>query len=871
MHQENVTTDLIAPNGVVATETPGGLLNKLKPEQQAQWRHLSQQVERLRNLAETLPPLDAAERQAVNEALDHARDRLRTDQAYNISVIGFTGTGKSTLINALLGRRLVVFKFGRSTTGTVVTVRQLVGVSDDTSEQIVIRYHTQETLTQLVGSLFDQLNQKPIYTSKKTLDISKTLALVREKLSAGQTTAGAPTTAGAAANSPLGEAEYHALLGSLEDLLATAERHEDKLREEENEEVLPMDDANIRRVQEMTDEKSPLNEPRSDTRIIPLIRDVEYQIKPVPFLPDANLIDFPGPGALTVRHEAYLRAQLDPTKTTAIILVMAPRRAEAGTQEPLQRISDVLLRGLDQNTRRMVARRIFLVVSQRDTSTGTDPEVVEREVRDNVRKVARAITPDFFERYERSNIFLNVMALPALIAQLIDEHPEEAKAWQRGEKVSGAFQDIDYEHYQAIVERAEDETGLDDEAQAVLALSEIPDIRLALNAFASRSRWELDLREAMGHYKRAYNLIADTINAQWTKVTRARPLGSEDTDVLLARLRRDQKLIYSEQIQKDVQKAQDYFVNAYEALEDRGIEQVLRTKLAQIVQAIEENIQTHTEAQAFKDGLTSQAVDMIYRETYVTSALPEPLIQLNRLVLEWFDAHAGAVAETMMQALQTQLDAEGVASHLENACRGWADTQGYLQIYDEEILDWARRKYEHACRGYILSEVLKDNVTRKIKAEVEGGAQPAAQTTGETAQGAQTTGGSSTAWWVTHKTPSEREAEAEAEAQSSAEQAAKPQTGAVDPVAVIRRQYAEAHNQLAKTFTPQLTRLFRYHVAVATARLEHLVNDLSLALAIEASTPGSHLYNQLQEEYGGYLSKAEELVDYWQQLQTFTV
>jgi hypothetical protein len=850
-------------------EILGSLLDNLKPEQQAQWRHLTHQVERLRDLAETLPLLGAAERQAINEALDHARDRLRADQTYNISVIGFTGTGKSTLINAMLGRRLVVFKFGRSTTGTVVTVRQLDSISDDVSEgteQIVIRYHTSETLTQLVETLFNQLNQKPIYKAKKLLDISKSLELVREKLSEGQ------AASKAAANSPLDEAEYHALLESLEDLLATAGRHADKLRAGANEEILPMDDTNIRRVQEMTDEKSPLNELGSDTRIIPLIRDVEYQIKPVPFLPDANLIDFPGPGALTARHESYLRAQLDPTKTTAIILVMAPRRAEAGTQEPLQRISDVLLRGLDQNTRRMVARRIFLVVSQRDTSTGTDPEVVEREVRDNVRKVARAITPDFFERYERSNIFLNVMALPALIAQLIDEHPEEAKAWQRGEKVSGAFQDIDYEHYQAIIERARDETDLEDAAQAVLALSEIPDLRQALNVFASRSRWELDLREAMGHYKRAYNMIADTINAQWTKVTRARPLGSEDTDVLLARLRRDQKLIYSEQIQKDVQKIQAYFINAYEALEERGIEQVLRTKLAQIVQAIEENIQAHTEAQAFKDGLTSQAVDMIYRETYVTSALPEPLIKLNRLVLEWFDAHAGAVAETMMQALQTQLDAEGVVSHLENACRGWSDTQGYLQIYDEEILDWMRRKYEHACRGYILSEVLKDNVTRKIKTEVEG--QPSsAQTTEAPPQGTTAAPSSSKAWWVTHQPPSEREASgaAAAEAQSEAGAATQPSKRAVDPVAVIRRQYTEAHNQLAKTFTPQLTRLFRYHIAVATARLERLVNDLSLALAIEASTPGSHLYNQLQEEYGGYLSKAEELVDYWQQLRTFAV
>jgi hypothetical protein len=215
------------------------------------------------------------------------------------------------------------------------------------------------------------------------------------------------------------------------------------------------------------------------------------------------------------------------------------------------------------------------------------------------------------------------------------------------------------------------------------------------------------------------------------------------------------------------------------------------------------------------------------------------------------------------------LDAEGVVSHLENACRGWSDTRGYLQIYDEEILDWMQRKYEHACRGYILSEVLKDNVTRKIKAEVEG-PRPAAQTEEAPSQSAATpaASGSSTAWWVTHKTPSEREAEAQS---GTGQAAAQSQSGTVDPVAVIRRQYAEAHNQLAKTFTPQLTRLFRYHVAVATARLEHLVNDLSLALAIEASTPGSHLYNQLQDEYGGYLSKAEELVDYWQQLRAFAV
>ncbi len=863
MNQETMS---VSPQ--VTTE---GWLNNLNPDQRKQWLDLTQRIEALAALAGRIPILSDAERQDVNVALNHARDRLRLDQNYNISVIGFTGTGKSTLINALLGRRLVVFKFGRSTTGTVVTVRQN---AEEGKEQIVIRYHTPETLKQVVENLCQKLNQTPVYTDKtrQYIDVSKILELARSQW----------TNYAALANSPLEEPEYRALLDSVEDLLATAERHEERLSSGENEEILAMNEANVQQVQAMTDEKSALNAKGSETRIIPLIRDVEYQIAPADVLPHANLIDFPGPGALTSRHEEYLREQLDPTKTTAIILVMAPRRAEAGTQEPLRRISDVLLRGLDENTRRLVAKRIFLVVSQRDASTGTDPAVVEREVHDNVRKVAGAITTDFFDRYERSNVFLNVMALPALISQLLDEHPAEAESWQEGEAVAGAFEDIDYEHYQTIVERAKKETRIADNEDAVLELSQIPDLRAALNTFASRSRWELDLREALGHYKRAYTLIADAINSRWTKSTGARPLSGEDAQTLLNRLRRDQKLIYSEQIQQDVRKVMQYFTQAHETLESRGIEHLLRAKLNKVVEQIGESIQEHTSTDEFQTGLTSQAVDLIYRETYVTSALPAPLIELNRLVLEWFDTYSGTVADEMVRAFQAQLDAEGVASYLESVCQGWPDTESYLKIYREEIIAWLREQYRYACRGYVLSEVLQENVTRKIKAEVEGQPQPqpvaSADEDEEEDPTAQATGStSSSAWWMTHKTQAELEAEAQnAAAQSGAQKPAPQKVSTAsqperDAVVVIRQQYAKAHKQLAQKMDTQLARLFRYHLAVAKAKLERVVDDLGLALSVEVSTPGSVLYAQMQDTYGGYLSTAEELVGYWQQLRPLSL
>ncbi len=853
------------------------------PEQLKQWHDLATRVERLNTLMSTLP-LTEEEQHAMKDALARARHHLNYRRPYTISVVGISGAGKSTLINALLGRSLVVFKYGRPTTGTIVTIRQIGTEADiPLSERALIRYHTRQSLSEAVQNQCSLLGQQPAYLKgdAQEIDINETLNLVRTWKQQGGGVIICPACSaenkpGArfciSCGTPFFTSETNEAtrrpeaLAALEDLLATALRQQTRL---DTEESLALDSAEqIRQVQELMDEESPLNrDPKQ--RLIPLIQSIEYQVAARTTqsngdaLRHVTLTDVPGAAARATMHEQRLREQLDPFKTDAIILVMPPDRPELLTNQLLPLVQGVLMRGLNADQRRTAAERIFLVINKGDVLTGVSGAEVEQNTHENVEKVANAILPDFFQRYQK-NIFFGVMALPALIAQLILAEPQKGRAWLDQGANEPLLMSFDRAHYRDVVKRARTATRQPSgNEQVVLRWSRIPELRATINEFLGRNRWQHALREAHALYDNACTIGLDRINMEWVDLA-GKPL-SANVASDLAHLTANQSLRYGRQLQAEANDVLTRFMQACQNLRQRNTQDDINQQIQMVLQSVRKQIQEHANTPEFKNALVNMTEHPIFHDLYAMHGSPRPLVELDKLVFRWFDQRATMIAATMLNALQDELHRENVEASLERTCYHQHYTETYLQFYREHIIGQVRHQYESACRGAILYQLMHRKVVDEVVTRGANFGQVLLQ--GEAATPAESE-------VAAHPAPQSRRgkreaAPAPAEVSEPAEAAAPitPDTSLETLKESVINQYTRAHNQLVKMLPEYLTYLFFYHLTIAEEQLREMVRELTVQLVQDAKDPKGSLYQKLQAGESDLTARAEGLIQQWQQIQ----
>ena len=331
-------------------------LTEISEEHREQHEQLAERVLQLKALVEALA-LEPERHDKIADLLAQALHLLDYRRPYNISVIGMSGVGKSTLINALLGRDLLPSRHGLATTGTIVTVSQTVVQQDEPEvRRALVHYHTPQTLTETVEALCAELGIEPVYTNHKPpfVQVGKTLKLVfsLQVCPSCQTINQPSAIYCSECASRLETADSHSNLPSelimLVDLLQTAQHQRSRLEQKLNPAIIPLHSIDdIRRVQALMDEESPTNKKGASSRVIPLIRHIDYQIssrqpRNHDGLAFINLTDTPGSAAMTVAHDEQLRKQLNPFATDAIILVMKPHRPEAMIREMVPLIENLL-------------------------------------------------------------------------------------------------------------------------------------------------------------------------------------------------------------------------------------------------------------------------------------------------------------------------------------------------------------------------------------------------------------------------------------------------------------------------------------------------------------------------------------------------
>lgn len=839
-------------------------------DQLQQWMRLESQVYQFQELVSHLP-LEEEERQQIYQYLLRAQHHLDYRRPYTITVVGVSGAGKSTLINALLGRRLVKFQYGRPTTGTIVNVvQQRSHNGTRPPEEAVIQYHSLQSLTDAVEAQCSILGEKPVYRKPEAaaagdgataedgtmdpssnLDIVATLEMVRDwKVRENgpvqcphcheENRPGARVCGFCGKQLPIhktvskkGVPEH---LDALEDLLETAHLQKDRLGTED---VLMLDNPKQeKQVQDVMDEESLINKDR-ERRVIPLIRSIEYRIRTSDTLAHVNLTDVPGVAARTTLHEKHLRDQLDPFKTDAIILVMPPDRPELLTNQLLPLVKEVLMVGLDADQRRIAAGRIFLIVSKGDIVHGMSEQEAEQETRDNVEKVAREITPDFFQRYAR-NTFFDVKALPALTAQLILNDPARGHAWLYEQNDDALFRDISRKHYRDCIVRARAEVveKVNGEELTVLQWSRIPELQKTLKEFLGRSRWQQALYEASALYQNAHAIATDRINADWIQLT-GKPFGN-NVDKDLANLTTDRSVRYGERLQRDVYEVLEHFERACEDLKRQSNRDRLRTQIQQVVTNVQRKIAYYVKRPAFRESFANTIEDPIYDDLYTMQGVPGPLIELQSNVFRWFDEEVYKVAETMMTAFLQELDREQVESLLQDFCYNDFYLDKYLSPYHEEIIGEIRNNFDSACRGAILYQLFHRKVANEIMNRHTGFGQVLTR---------------------------EGKVETVVETGTVADPPLTTEGGSIDMlIETIITQYQSAHKDLVERLPTMLTYLFFYHLTIARDEMRQMVKNLSTRLSQDVRDPKCPLYIKLQEEESGLAGGAENLVNYWKQL-----
>lgn len=820
-------------------------------EQLYQWVRLEAYVRQFQNIVPSLG-LGEEEEQQVQEALARAHHHLDYRRPYTITVVGVSGAGKSTLINALLGRRLVKFKYGRPTTGTVVTIAQTpADGSMPPYEQAIIRYHSRESLAEIIQAQCALSGTKPAYVAndpQQGIDFMGTLELVRTWKShevGAMVCPGCKEENRPGANvcgycgAPLPKQSKKTtgskseVFVALEDLLETAHLQEARLGTEE---VLSLDNSKQeRQVQELMDEESLINKDR-DRRVIPLIQSIEYRIRLSDNLPHVNLVDVPGAAARATLHEQHMREQLNPFKTDAILLVMPPDRPELLSNQLLPLVKDVLMAGLTPDQRRIAAGRIFLIVSKGDVVHGMSEQEAEQGTRENVEKVAREIASDFFQRHTR-NTFFDVKALPGLTAQLMLEDPPRGRLWLHENKDDPLFRDISRSHYQDCIARSHaqssEKTASDD--MAVLTWSRIPELQKTLREFLGRSRWQHALYEASSLYNNAHTIITERVNSRWIELT-GRPF-SDNADEDLANLTTDRSVRYGEKLQADVHNVLEHFEHACDELKRRNNRERLRIQVQHITHNVQRKIEQHVRRPEFRESFASTIEDPIYDDLYTLQGVPGPLIDLQTRVFRWFDEDVYRVTETMMTAFQQELDREQVETLLQNFCYNDFYIERYLTPYHDDIIGLVRADYESACRGAMLYQMFH----RKVALEV----MKKNSTFGQV---------------LTQEGSLVLEEESGGDANSS-------EGGMIESlIENIIIQYQEAHRDLVEALPHHLTFLFFYHLTLARDQMHGMIKNLSTRLAQDVRDPKCPIYQQLQEAELGLKGGAENLVKQWKQL-----
>lgn len=626
-------------------------------------------------------------------------EKILDQRTYTLVFFGGTGVGKSTLINALLGRNLLPTGAVTAVTGTIVYVEQ---AAEDEEEALTLEFWSRDEFAARVRRLC-QLSEIESFDITNKAERQQAAEDIDDLLEDGRENA---------------KTERDEYLEILLDCINTYEVHQDMFQNGPPEpRLLPLDDSDS--LKHLREDGFKGNNER---RMIRLVRSATFRIKPRAGQPNLlmdghlRIVDVPGLGAGMKLHEAITLEEMKREDAMIVLVTDAGRQRvdEMKSLSAVNWIKENRLFGLSGNDLDEAASKIFLAVNGANVRQAFDrlnSGLPEAEL--EVKEVTRYISPNYWERYAsrgHNRPYFLVMAPPALYVQDPEHAPSEFES--ETERILKLFGDqlgnVDLTDPLAP-----------DTAEALLQLSEVPLLRDRLVKFIKNERVRSQLREAAMRVRNALQALRFYYEKQLA-ARGVQPPFSTSWESL-------QERRYENILQRQQKELPRAFHNALLELsqrynDDTQFQSLLRPTLDGVKDMVQDTVQREIETllesygTEYWDDRDVTYDSLIWGTSGIEVPIKRILYQVELMMQEAVSSFMPEVADVIANELERTLEAHEIRSRLERASYGQeyqytlpdapAETFDLVGAY-ESLVQRVTGNFRHICRQATMYELVR--------------------------------------------------------------------------------------------------------------------------------------------------------------------